>query len=211
MDNHVEPKKKRGCGFWLLVGLAIFVGLGVISSIFGPTPEERAEMEAEREAKNAAVAESQKKAAKEWYDKLLLIGQPCDQAHATLSNQFAAMSVGRGDRYAAYQLASNAKEICQANWLAFSDLDESVIPEAAQDKAEEANETCKMIYFSKKQAAEQMMEFLDGDTRPSVIAEIKENANYAEQATLRCAAQALKALTASGYDLEELAKDSTSS
>jgi hypothetical protein len=168
-------------------------------------------MEAEREAKNAADAESQKKAAKEWYDNLLVVGQPCDQAHETLSKQFAAMSVGRGDRFAAYQLASNAKEICQTNWLAFNDLDESTIPEAAQDKAEEANETCKMIYFSKKEAAEQMMEFLDGDTRPSVVAEIKENADYAEQATLRCAAQGLQALTASGYDLEELAEDTASS
>ena len=53
-DANVETKK-RGCGFWIMAGLAVIVGLGIIGSIFGPTEEEMAEIRAKQDAEDAAT------------------------------------------------------------------------------------------------------------------------------------------------------------
>ncbi len=43
------PKKKRGCGFWILVVLGVFVGLAVLGSLLPkPTPEEQAALAAQQ-------------------------------------------------------------------------------------------------------------------------------------------------------------------
>jgi hypothetical protein len=65
----LQPKKKRGCGFWILVVIAVFFGLAVIGSLLPePTQEEKiaaaAERIAEQEAEMAADAEKRSSAIK---------------------------------------------------------------------------------------------------------------------------------------------------
>lgn len=59
-----SAKKKRGCGFWILVAVGIVLLLGVIGAIFGPSDEEMAQITAEREAEEQAeaIAETENRA-----------------------------------------------------------------------------------------------------------------------------------------------------
>lgn len=52
---HTE-KKKRGCGFWILIALGVIVVLAVIGTLGAPTPEEEAEAEAAQAAEDEANA-----------------------------------------------------------------------------------------------------------------------------------------------------------
>lgn len=55
--------KKRGCGFWVMVLLGSLVGLAILGSIFGPSKEEMAAIEAKEEASRTAAAKAQREAA----------------------------------------------------------------------------------------------------------------------------------------------------
>lgn len=61
-DAVVEgPKKKRGCGFWILVGLGVLVALAIIGSLLPePTPEQKAAREAEKQQQIQADATEEK-------------------------------------------------------------------------------------------------------------------------------------------------------
>lgn len=62
-NSITEKPKKRGCGFWILIGLGILVGLAVLGTIFGPTEEQKIEMEAKREQDKIAEAEKERATA----------------------------------------------------------------------------------------------------------------------------------------------------
>lgn len=65
MSETGDVKKKRGCGFWILVALGIFIGLGVIGAIFGPSEEEMKKIQAERDVKEKAEGQVKAKEASE--------------------------------------------------------------------------------------------------------------------------------------------------
>ena len=57
-------KKKRGCVFWLLIGIGIIITLGVIGSLLPkPSPEETARIEAEAKQADKKESEKQKQEA----------------------------------------------------------------------------------------------------------------------------------------------------
>ncbi len=58
-----ETKKKRGCGFWVLVAIGIIIALGVIGTIFGPTEEQKIEMAEKREQDKIEEAAKEREAA----------------------------------------------------------------------------------------------------------------------------------------------------
>lgn len=51
--------KKRGCGFWLMCAVGVLIALIVLVSVFGPSKEELAVIEAERLAGETKAAEAE--------------------------------------------------------------------------------------------------------------------------------------------------------
>lgn len=55
MTDVNAPAKKRGCGFWILIALAILIGLGILGAIFGPSEAELKEIQAKQAVQEAAT------------------------------------------------------------------------------------------------------------------------------------------------------------
>jgi hypothetical protein len=66
--------KKKGCGFWLLVGVGVIIALGVIGSLLPePTPEQKAERAASQAADEKKAAAEQEAEAKSKRDSAVKV------------------------------------------------------------------------------------------------------------------------------------------
>jgi Na+-transporting methylmalonyl-CoA/oxaloacetate decarboxylase gamma subunit len=64
-ESALGAKKKKGCGFWILVAVGVIIVLSVIGSFLPkPTPEQEAAMAAEKAKGEAAAAATEANAAK---------------------------------------------------------------------------------------------------------------------------------------------------
>ena len=68
-----SEKKKRGCLFWIGIIIAVFLGLVILTAVFGPSEEELAEIALENEAEKAAEAERQEQEAQDRRDSAIKV------------------------------------------------------------------------------------------------------------------------------------------
>lgn len=54
--SEARTAKKRGCGFWVLVAIAVIIGLAIIGAIFGPSEEQMAAQKVQETVKTAQSA-----------------------------------------------------------------------------------------------------------------------------------------------------------
>lgn len=87
----------------------------------------------------------------------------------------AGEAVGTGDVYAAFTPVKAAGEACKAVWL---DMGRIEIPRSAKGEVKtamkEAQDICESAAYLKMEAMEQMAKVLDGDGRPSAMADLQE-------------------------------------
>ena len=192
----VERKKRRtwGCA-------AIGVGFLLLVVAIGETAPDS---DAKVEAATAEPTEEARHAGRQFYSAIMGAAAPCDAAN----KQLAAFADAPTTPLAGYRAARAAHDICQASWSVFGDMDvPAQLTGAAEDAAAKAIDTCKLAYFSKMQMAEKAMEIFDGDTRPSTIESMREEAEAGNSGMYACVGQAMAAAVAAGVSLDDLGGD----
>lgn len=189
--NGDSPQKRN----WLKVGclglLGLFGVLVLISAIGAAlmSPEEKARLDAERDAKQAqAKADDQKRVAaglsqlRASFDKLAV---PCDAAQMAVGDGLQNLS--GGDRIVLAEAVQRMDGACTTAWLGIGDLEEpDGLTEAQEDAFAALERDCKTAFYSRKELAEQLMPVVDGDLRPSTIAGLKRDMAAMQGDVLRC-------------------------
>lgn len=153
-------------------------------------------------------------ASKEMEAKVLAFGKavgaamrPCDQRSTDLKDVVNKMQKGDASIYDAFGIAKSAEETCRTSWSEVDDIDvPDGLPAVAEDAAKKSIEACGFAMISKQKTASVITEILDGDTKPSRMQEMKENADAAGAATISCAASIISVSGAVGVDLEKAGK-----
>ncbi|ESZ86343.1 MAG: hypothetical protein Q27BB25_14755 [Blastomonas sp. CACIA14H2] len=109
--------------------------------------------------------------------------------------------------YDAYNAADQAESTCRKSW---SEVGDVTIPAglsaANQKKAEETLEACQNAMIARQTGFATIKEVLDGDARPSKVAEATEKAERAKGGILVCAAYLAEIATIHKLDIDELNK-----
>jgi hypothetical protein len=192
------PKKRSWWKIGCLVVLGLF-GVLVIISLIGVavmTPEERARIAAEqeaRDAKDAAMTEARRAAdlagVRKAFEKL---GLPCDVAQLQVGDGLS--KIGTGDRVALARAVSGMEDRCSQAWQGVDDIAlPDGLTDVQEDLADKMTEECKMAFWQRKELAEKLVPVVDGDMRPSVIADLQADMAAMQGAVALCNA-ALDAL-----------------
>ncbi|MES2042579.1 MAG: hypothetical protein V4475_01820 [Pseudomonadota bacterium] len=139
------------------------------------------------------------------YRQVLSTAGPCDSANKRAGNRLQDVSRGNASLVDAYTEAKDGQAECETAWLAMGKIEApaSLTGDVARD-TDKALESCSTAYFSRKQSLEVMMEVVDGDMRPSRVAEYKEKAQGAQTLTMLCVLGLSQAGMALGIDAKEL-------
>lgn len=115
--------------------------------------------------------------------------------------------VGTGNVYAAFGPVKAAGEACKAVWIG---MDRIEIPRSAKGEVKkalsDARETCSTAAYLKTEAMEQMAKVLDGDARPSVMADLQDKMQRGGDLSSGCFVGFLGAAGEAGLTMPELAE-----
>jgi hypothetical protein len=158
-----------------LVGCIVIIGLiAVISTCSGAGGDKKTKAISPKDNKSAAIS---------LYQGLIASTRECDAAAAKMAGPLE-----KGDVVGAYREASSTEDACLSTSSAIRKLE---VPESFDGKrkgdAEKAIETCENAYLMKWSGAKSLKKALDGDTRPSVIAEIQDTAKAVQAGQMLCA------------------------
>lgn len=136
-----------------------------------------------------------------WYRGLIAKGKPCEDAAEILQKHFAAMAAGGGSRFKAFDAAKATEEICRADWSAMREVEPPKgLTAAGRNTAKEVVERCSSSAFSRKRLAEGVQIVLDGDYRPSAVAEVRERGDQVTRNVLGCASGIFKLGSDQGFE-----------
>jgi len=196
-----KPMSKAAKGALGCFGLFVVAIIGFAPDV--PTegneaaPASAAKAPAEAKASAPAKANPLIKARADWkvlYDRALAIARPCDRANSAAADKLTAVSKGKATVFDAYGLASTAEQACTAAWQEMGDLKApDTLPGATRDKLGETLERCELSYYSRKESLEILMKFLDGEQRPSIVQEYKDETESAQTGVLLCVAGLIQA------------------
>lgn len=117
----------------------------------------------------------------------------------------AGNAIGTGDVYTAFGPVKAASEACETAWLDMGRID---IPKSAKGDAKkaikEALDTCNTAIYLKRESMKQLQTVLDGDVRPSVMADLKDKMDRGAGLTTRCTYEFLAAASKSDLVLPEV-------
>lgn len=117
----------------------------------------------------------------------------------------AGEAVGTGNAYAAFAPVKAAGEACKSVWLEMGRIE---IPRSAKGDVKKAmqaaQDTCESAAYQKKEAMEQMAKVLDGDMRPSAMAELQETLERGKALASGCWIGFMSAADDAGLTLPEL-------
>lgn len=118
----------------------------------------------------------------------------------------AGNAVGTGNVYAAFGPVKAAGETCKEVWLG---MDRIEIPRSAKGEVKkaltDARETCETAAYLKTEAMEQMVKVLDGDARPSVMADLRDKMQRGGDLSSGCFIGFLGAAAKADLTMPELA------
>lgn len=113
--------------------------------------------------------------------------------------------VGAGNAYNSFGPVKAAGETCKAVWLG---MDRIEIPRSAKGDVKkalsDARDTCSTAAYLKTEAMEQMAKVLDGDARPSVMADLQDKMQRGGDLSSGCFVEFLGAAGKAGLTLPEL-------
>lgn len=207
--------RKRLIGVLILLGaVAACMGGGVLGVSTQPGGWEKAHADGEAQRKadgaRAAAAAAAEPPARPvgmteaeflgvWSEAKRLM-DPCDTRVGR-----AGDAMRTGDLYAAYDVVTQAQAVCEA---ASRDISAIPIPRSAKGDARkaliEARDRCSTAMFAKRQAMGKVARVVDGDARPSAVAEARRENELASTMTLGCVAAFAQAAEKAGYTLPEL-------
>lgn len=168
-DVHSANMKNGGIGCLVLIGL-----IAAISMCSGSGSEKKT---------STAKPEDNKAAAITLYNDMISATSNCDAA----ASQMAA-PLKDGNIVGAYRAAEVAEAACLGTPTKIRDIS---MPDGFDDKrkadAEKALEACENAYVMKWSGAKSLKSALDGDMRPSVIAEMQDTAKGAQAGQFLCA------------------------
>lgn len=202
-------RKRAGAALGGSFGLFILAGMVMPP----PTPEELAERErAATEAKKLeverAAAEAKRlkpeitTAARTLWNTVTSHVGRCDEAGADVANYVGSRGA---NIYDAYEMVQQARILCSSSASRVSDIDvPGAIPSANHDGFREALRTCRDAYYAKSSAYEQMARVIDGDSRPSAVAEAREAATRSQAGQMLCAIGFMEAANEAGLDVREV-------
>lgn len=134
------------------------------------------------------------------WDQVITAGEACDTA-----GKAVVAAADKRDVYELYPVLKDGIEGCRTSYQATSELKP---PAAAtgevKDAFKEAIDTCGMAHINKQMAFEAMAKVVDGDQRPSAVAEARSQAETAQMGQLACAAGFMKATDKAGFQLTEV-------
>lgn len=202
-------RKRAGAALGGSFGLFILAGIVMPS----PTPEELAEMEraaaetekleTERAAAEAERLKPQITAAARmlWTNVTTQVGR-CDEAGAAVADYVGSRGA---NIYDAYQIVQQAENLCSSSATRVSDIDvPDAIPSEARGSFREAITTCRDAYYAKSSAYGQMARVIDGDARPSAVAEARDAATRSQAGQMLCALGFMEAASEAGLDVGEV-------
>jgi hypothetical protein len=164
-----QNTKNGAIGCLALVGL-----IAVIATCSDSGSENKSQAVAPTDNKSAAIA---------LYNGLISATKQCDTAASRMAN-----SLKGGDVVSAYRTASNTEDACLSTPTEIRKLE---VPDGFDEKrrgeAEKAIEACENAYVMKWSGAKSLKEVLDGDSRPSVIAEMEDTAKAVQAGQFLCA------------------------
>ncbi|WP_292035553.1 MULTISPECIES: hypothetical protein [unclassified Brevundimonas] len=220
---------RKRAGLALLASIALFTMGGLI--LPEPTPEqiaqreaaaaqatadrekrneqraaERAAEEGAREEREAAALAQQKPAmtaaAKTLWEQVSAQASPCDVTGKNLADYMGRRGASV---YEAYDLARQASRICSETGTNIGRLRVSDdIPSSKRGAFSDAVETCRNAYYAKSSAFDQMATVLNGDMRPSAVADARQAAERSQAGTTLCGLAFLKAVNDAGLSLEDV-------
>ena len=195
-----QPRQGPGCvliGVGVVLGLALLGQLGKLTRVEGPEPK----------ASAAAIEDPGVKAQRlaAWFNAANAPAAKCEAAGERLQRQVAALGKGAGDRTAAWQEASFARDACRDAWQAVgkAELPEG-LGDAGQAAAKTAVENCATASFVRSELAEGLMTVIDGDMRPSALATVEERGRDLNAALVLCAGGYFTLGKAEGIAVEQL-------
>lgn len=196
-------KAKKGC---LILGWA-FVGLVILAVMFAPDEDNVANKPAVAANGEPAKAISDpKSAARIFYINAMSAMRPCDRMAGKAGDLMSNLANG-ASVYEAYSAADQAESTCRTSWAEVGDV---TIPAGLssenQKKAEETLEVCQNAMIARQTGFAAIKEVLDGDARPSKVAEATEKAERARGSILVCAAYLAEIATVHKLDIDELNK-----
>lgn len=199
----------------MLAGAAFVIGLLVIGlTAPDPKPESKAPTKAApaRVAAPPAAMDTRKRDFLAVYRLVIATAQPCDDANKKAVDLLQGITSGRTSMVDAYVAAKDAEGACETAWLSMGKIETpgSLTGDVRADTAK-ALESCDTAYFSRKKSLEVMMEVVDGDTRPSRVAEYKDQTNSAQQQAMMCILGISAAGLKLGISVKELEHPSRSS
>ena len=138
------------------------------------------------------------------YRTMLAQAKPCDAASAKAAEAADAASQN-SDTVAWYSAASAAYEVCQQAGYELGKIEAPTgLPGDATPKTAKAIEACQNAYYARAAGYQTMMKAIDGEVRPSVVAELKQQMKSSEAGTMVCLLGFMGAAEDAGIDINKL-------
>lgn len=181
-----------GCGCMV----AIVAAIALYGTIF---PEKKAVDQAPSKSVNGKAANA-KDLAIGLLKSVSNVAHDCDASASKMAD-----AVKSGDLVFAYRAADQTEGNCLSVPRKIREIEvPSALSEQDQKAATEALKACENTYLAKWDGAKTMKAALDGDTRPSVLANMQDNAEMVQRGTLACAAGLTAIAVSHGAKAEDL-------
>jgi len=138
-------------------------------------------------------------AFEETHNRFMGLANRCDSAWGVMTD-----AAGSNDAYAAYTAADRGSDICRDVSLAMGRLEFSNLIERDTRRAlNRAVDECSLAMVGRQTAMDQAARIFDGNVRPSAVDEFQQRAGFAQQQTIQCMVQYIRAATDAGYEIPE--------
>lgn len=209
----LESRRKMRRFQWLGCGGITLVALAVVASCVPDTPGQQvqgASLSSTSPPKVSAVAPAYAGAKIEedavfFYHRIIDAMAPCDSASTAFAETAGDLGTSDGNIFESYSKAAEVRDQCEVVWNRIKAFE---VPENLPSKeGGEAIGLCADAAFAKRQVGDLYTEILDGDFRPSKVAEAQERVNASQQQTFTCVAGLYSFVTAAGVPIERLKND----
>jgi hypothetical protein len=211
--NFREQMQANKLPVWLQIVVGIFGALLIILVLIAinaddPEPDNTEQESAQSDISEIAEVSDKVKAQRQADMKIFWTGLLRNVERCDSTNNAAIEALQNADSlgiYAVYEKASDAMNDCSDSWMNFNDL--KVPSSLSSDQSEmlaEYKDDCQTAYFSRKESLETMLEFIDGDDRPSVVQQFKEQAQMAQQGGIACIAGIMSVAMETGLKASDL-------
>lgn len=196
-SGHIPSRK------YLIKAYAIILPLEIVALVVAIPPLEKnnkiiIDAASPGALKDAAVGDGEN--IKNLWISVLNASRKCDEFGESVT-----ISLSSGDRYSAFETVKKASSACRHTYSEIASLEVPDIENSALHKdLENAKISCEKAYSVKHFALEEMLNVLDGDLRPSAVANAKGKMSDSSEAISSCVVDFMKVGGEAGVDLSKL-------